>query len=1506
MTDQVVNIKLRLSADGVQQVEGSLGRINKLKSDLEKMSPAKKAGFGNEDYTQASGVIGKTGASARNFAAESQGLGGLVRLYATYAANLFAVTAAFKALSDAMDTTNMVQGLNQLSAASGQSLGSLSKQFAAASGGAISFREAMEATTKGSAAGLNSQQLLQLGDVAKKASQALGINMPDAVSRLTRGISKLEPELLDELGLFTKVGKATEDYARKVGKSVDSLTDFERRQAFANAVLKEGIDKFNQIDIPTNPYDKLLASLKNMGQGILEVINKYLTPLVALLSNSPTALGIGIALVAKTIVGQAIPAFRQYREWLQKYSEDAQKVAESRLATAQAASKARQAEIKALADAKAEVKTQAVDAAANALRDAQSGRIRKDVRAILDKTPLEVSDKELAKLNKLGDSLKNTDNVYKRLAVSISEAKQANLDYINLTNKQAEDAKRGPSRFSAEGIAAIRAEAARREAASKGIISSAGKLTAEEGFGVAMSKTFDAIKTEKLGMVRGLLTGIAAGAVAAGTALAGFAAALNTVFLVIGVLVAVYMALDSAFSNNSKQVGILEDKLSGLEETTKTAIDTNRRYANELSANKLIAQADAFANIADSVKGVTQAFKDAQAASSWWDRFTDSIAGIFGKSLSDKLANQLASSITASLNVLSNPELKTATEQQINELLGIKNIGEAREALKKLENSPEYDKVNEALNKILQTAKDRSQELALPLRAVKDGFEQVQKSYDEFSNSLMNRDPFTKWGLDLMRQTSNLSNAFQDSNNRLAVLNDLLKDTSKLNAFPPETRAGLLQAAKDAQGLNEELEQAKKLMTINEGGAEGAAKEAIIKLKVEGEERFRIATEKLQSINTNLTSGLNAAMVQGFKLIEAPLTRAYAQASIDSAKTLSSFLTKSPEGVAFQTKLDIASIEIRKQEITSIRDLKNSIDLDRISREQLAIDERLKTERSDTRIEELNRQKLGLDQQRRAVLGDKSLGKGEVVSPEAAQMMANQVGYRTQLAQLNSQQQQIVMSGIVKQIEAGYGQAKEVLQRELEKLSADNKRFFESSEFLGLSPAEQDRERARRQASEVAAQGRISDLGPLQAQAVAISIQDQAKTSNLSAKDKNQLMRLARSDQELAESQLNAARTNRDILAETVALESNRTITTKEILSNMEKATEAENNRLRNVELGMNQTQGLLAAEKEFLDVKKSQGLVTDEEYLNLTRQLETKQISAEFDKKNFELEKQRNQELEALQKRMVELGPDADEKELERLSRLKGSTDEYYNKALLNEKQLYDLKMRTKDLNDSLSARQLAYADVFKKTFDGMADALVTFVQTGKLEFKGLIDSMLADLIRYELRAQMSALYKALGGGSGIFAMLTGTPAFAIPGSSSFVGPMPQAKGGAWDYGVQKFAMGGTFTNQIVDSPTLFKFAQGTGMMGEAGPEAIMPLKRDANGNLGVRAQQQQPTVDVVVNNYGTAQATTQETTDSRGNRRIEVTIGEMSAGDLNRSGSASQRSLRSTYGLQPQLIRR
>jgi len=280
------------------------------------------------------------------------------------------------------------------------------------------------------------------------------------------------------------------------------------------------------------------------------------------------------------------------------------------------------------------------------------------------------------------------------------------------------------------------------------------------------------------------------------------------------------------------------------------------------------------------------------------------------------------------------------------------------------------------------------------------------------------------------------------------------------------------------------------------------------------------------------------------------------------------------------------------------------------------------------------------------------------------------------------------------------------------------------------------------------------------------------------------------------------------------------------------------------------------------------------------------------------------NRTLEASKKlREEELFIDAQswgstEKEIEKMAAL-----ERYNQRVLN--------ADTEIANMLKTERVDAYGNAFKSAFDGMADAIVTFAQTGKLSFKGLIDAMLVDLIRFEMRAQTTALYRSLGGGAGIMNMLTGNTAVGMGSMGSVdTASLPagsfKANGAAYSSGVEMFANGGAFTNSIVDSPTLFKFAKGTGMMGEAGPEAIMPLRRGADGSLGVQAQGGGSNVQVTVINNSSTEAKTTETTDSRGNRKIEVMIGDMTASEVQRNGSSSQKALKSTFGLQPALIRR
>ncbi|RFP87613.1 phage tail tape measure protein [Rhodobacteraceae bacterium 63075] len=71
-----------------------------------------------------------------------------------------------------------------------------------------------------------------------------------------------------------------------------------------------------------------------------------------------------------------------------------------------------------------------------------------------------------------------------------------------------------------------------------------------------------------------------------------------------------------------------------------------------------------------------------------------------------------------------------------------------------------------------------------------------------------------------------------------------------------------------------------------------------------------------------------------------------------------------------------------------------------------------------------------------------------------------------------------------------------------------------------------------------------------------------------------------------------------------------------------------------------------------------------------------------------------------------------------------------------------------------------------------------------------------------------------------------------------------PFEKGASFSQGrVMPFASGG-----VVDGPVSFPMRGGTGLMGEAGPEAIMPLTRGSDGKLGVRAEASQP-VSITMN---------------------------------------------------------
>jgi phage-related minor tail protein len=181
-------------------------------------------------------------------------------------------------------------------------------------------------------------------------------------------------------------------------------------------------------------------------------------------------------------------------------------------------------------------------------------------------------------------------------------------------------------------------------------------------------------------------------------------------------------------------------------------------------------------------------------------------------------------------------------------------------------------------------------------------------------------------------------------------------------------------------------------------------------------------------------------------------------------------------------------------------------------------------------------------------------------------------------------------------------------------------------------------------------------------------------------------------------------------------------------------------------------------------------------------------------------------------------------------------------------------------ELQDQVAALQatLGASSAMVSAFEGeLAKMQETMVFTGRevntlsngiggglrRAFDGLVfDGLkLSDALRMVAQSMVSGVYNAAM--RPVQGALGGLVAQGV--TSVMSGMMPFKNGGAFSQGrVMPFAKGG-----VVASPTMFPMRGATGLMGEAGPEAIMPLARGADGRLGVQAPGGGRPVTVVMN---------------------------------------------------------
>jgi hypothetical protein len=297
------------------------GTTKKVAVNAKKLEKALE-GTGRAAQTADRNLKGAAKASAngtKNFSKMAQGIsGGIVPAYATLAAQIFAVSAAFHFLKSASDISNLIAGQEALGSVSGVAYKTLTQGLKEATDGQISYSEAAKAAAIGTASGLSPDQLNRLGAAAKNTSIALGRDLTDSFNRLVRGVTKAEPELLDELGIILRLEEAKKNYAEQIGKTAGELNQFERSQAVANEVLDQAESKFGAIAAELDPsvtaLNKFLVSFDNVINSIKQGTIKVLRPLFVFLSQNTAALTASLGLFAVPIIRSILPAFDDWKE----------------------------------------------------------------------------------------------------------------------------------------------------------------------------------------------------------------------------------------------------------------------------------------------------------------------------------------------------------------------------------------------------------------------------------------------------------------------------------------------------------------------------------------------------------------------------------------------------------------------------------------------------------------------------------------------------------------------------------------------------------------------------------------------------------------------------------------------------------------------------------------------------------------------------------------------------------------------------------------------------------------------------------------------------------------------------------------------------------------------------------------------------------------------------------------------------------------------------------------
>lgn len=218
--------------------------------------------------------------------------------FARAAGAVIAFKQAFDIAKEAAKFDQQQQAFSNLAASHGQNSADMIRSLKAVSAQTISTAGIMEAAGNAMVLGIPADKLSEMMEIARASARITGQSVQKSFEDIALGVGRGSKMILDNLGIMIDSEAAYSDYAAALGRTSDSLTDAEKKQAFMNATLKAGQDIIKRVGVQGITASEAMEAFSAK----IEDVKIFFGKLVISISSGLSAIAFGFsAMIAETL-----------------------------------------------------------------------------------------------------------------------------------------------------------------------------------------------------------------------------------------------------------------------------------------------------------------------------------------------------------------------------------------------------------------------------------------------------------------------------------------------------------------------------------------------------------------------------------------------------------------------------------------------------------------------------------------------------------------------------------------------------------------------------------------------------------------------------------------------------------------------------------------------------------------------------------------------------------------------------------------------------------------------------------------------------------------------------------------------------------------------------------------------------------------------------------------------------------------------------------------------------